>query len=116
MRSGSPLGVCLAFLLLLPGGQAWIEAAAASSFEIEFFEQHVRPLLIEKCSKCHGDSKPRGGLKLTSREHVLKGGERGPAIAPGKPDNSLLLKAVRYQTKPHMPPDGKLTARQIEIL
>ncbi len=82
----------------------------------EFFETEVRPLLVEKCVECHGDAKPKGGLKLTSRATLLKGGDNGPAIVPGKPDESLLIKAVRYGGDLQMPPKGKLTAKQIEAL
>src|SRR5271154_4369842 len=55
-----------------------------------FFEQNVRPLLAEKCYSCHGDKKQKGGLRLDSIEAILKGGESGPAVVPGKPDDSLL--------------------------
>ena len=60
--------------------------------------------------------RPKGGLKLTSRADLLRGGDSGPAAVPGKPDESLLLKVVRYQGKPRMPPQGKLSDRQIESL
>src|SRR5581483_1229656 len=50
----------------------------------EFFENEVRPLLVEHCQKCHSDNKPKGGLRLTSRDAVLKGGDSGPAAVPGK--------------------------------
>ena len=84
---------------------------------IVFFEKQVRPLLAEKCWDCHGDTKPKAKLRLTSRTDILKGGESGPAAVAGKPAESLLLKAVSYQLDDlQMPPKGKLTARQIEIL
>jgi hypothetical protein len=82
----------------------------------EFFEKEVRPILVEKCQGCHGDVKPKGKLKLTSRAAILEGGDNGPAIVSGKPDESLLIKAVRYHDEPRMPPKGKLADRQIEIL
>jgi cytochrome c553 len=114
LRSRSSLGGGLALFLVLPG--LFAQPAAPTSAGDEFFETEVRPLLVEKCAKCHGDVKPRGGLKLTSRAEILKGGDGGPAVVPGKADESLLLKAVRYQGEPRMPPQGKLTARQIEVL
>ncbi len=52
----------------------------------QFFEQNVRPLLAENCYSCHGDKKQKGGLRLDSLEAILKGGESGPAVVPGKPD------------------------------
>jgi hypothetical protein len=82
----------------------------------EFFEKEVRPLLVEHCQKCHGDNKPKGGLRLTSRAAVLQGGDSGPAAVAGKPDSSLLIQAVRYNDTPQMPPRRKLSDRQIAIL
>jgi hypothetical protein len=80
-----------------------------------FFEQHVRPLLAARCYSCHGEKKQKGGLRLDSLKSILKGGESGPAIAPGKPDQSLLVEAINYNG-PEMPPDGKLDAEQIHVL
>jgi hypothetical protein len=82
----------------------------------EFFEKEVRPLLVENCLKCHGDKKPKGSLRLTSRESVLKGGDSGPAAVAGKPKDSLLIQAVRYSDTLQMPPKRKLSDRQIDIL
>jgi hypothetical protein len=115
MRAGASTGVCLAVLCLL-GGPARSPSREPSAAEVEFFEKEVRPILVEKCTKCHGDSKPKGGLKLTSRAHLLGGGDSGPAIVAGKPDESLLVRAVRYEDRPRMPPGGKLTDRQIAAL
>ncbi|MDB5310187.1 MAG: hypothetical protein JWO38_4389 [Gemmataceae bacterium] len=112
MRSGPSLGFGLAVFLVLSRLPAQPAPPNAGD---EFFEKDVRPLLVEKCAKCHGDVKPRGGLRLTSRAEVLTGGDNGPAVVPGKADESLLLKAVRYQGEPRMPPQGKLTDRQIEV-
>ncbi len=82
----------------------------------EFFEKEVRPLLVDHCLKCHGDTKPKGGLRLTSRTAILKGGDTGPAVVVGKPDDSLLIQAVRYNDTPQMPPKRKLEDRQIAVL
>ena len=89
---------------------------AQSPAELEFFEKQVRPLLVASCSECHGDEKQSNDLRLDSREAMLKGGERGPAIVPGKPDESLLIQAVRQSGELEMPPDGKLADKQIAIL
>ncbi len=92
-------------------------AAEPSLFEMEFFEKEVRPLLVEKCLECHGEEKPKSGLQLTSRAKLLKGGTRGPAIDLGKPDESLLLKAVRHSDDDlRMPPKEMLSAKQINVL
>jgi hypothetical protein len=82
----------------------------------EFFEKEIRPLLVERCHKCHGGPKVKGGLRLTSRANLLKGGESGPAVVLGKPDDSLLIKAIRYNDTPQMPPTEKLKARDIARL
>ena len=85
-----------------------------------FFEAKIRPLLLDKCVECHGPEKQKGGLRLDSRSGWLKGGDNGPAIVPGKPDESLLIKAVRYADEDlAMPPKkkgGKLSDAQISAL
>jgi hypothetical protein len=81
----------------------------------QFFEKNVRPLLAENCYSCHGDKKQKGGLRLDSLEAILKGGETGPAIVPGKPDESLLVDAINY-AGPEMPPTGKLAPEKVAVL
>ena len=71
-------------------------AALMADEDVQFFETHVRPLLIEHCQRCHGPKKQEAGLRLDSRQAVLTGGDNGPAIVPGKPDESLLIGAVRH--------------------
>ena len=82
----------------------------------EFFEQQIRPLLAEHCQSCHGDGKQEGGLQLTSRELLLRGGETGPVIVPGQPEESLLIKAIGYLGEPKMPPKQKLPDADIARL
>src|SRR5262249_30980158 len=79
---------------------------------IEFFEKKIRPVLAENCYKCHSRraKKQQGGLLLDSKSGVLKGGDSGPAVVPGKVDESLLLKALRHRGDLKMPPGGKLPA------
>ncbi|MEO6183919.1 MAG: PSD1 and planctomycete cytochrome C domain-containing protein [Verrucomicrobiota bacterium] len=95
-------------------------AATPGAEGVEYFEKKVRPLLIDNCYKCHSQesAKVKGGLLLDSKESVLKGGDSGPAIVPGDPDKSLLIKAVRYfDEKLQMPPkDKKLSSEQITDL
>src|SRR5690349_18371214 len=68
---------------------------------IEFFEKRIRPLLAEQCYKCHSaeSEKLKGQLRLDSRQGMLTGGDSGPAMVPGDPERSLLIKAVRYTDK-----------------
>ncbi len=83
---------------------------------IEFFERKIRPLLAEKCYVCHGPvNDPMGGLRVDSKQVLLKGGSRGTAIVAGDPDASLLIRAIRYTNVDLlMPPTGKLSAEEIE--
>jgi cytochrome c553 len=82
----------------------------------DLFEKSIRPLLAEKCQGCHGEKKASGGLRLLNRESLLRGGDSGPALVPGKPGESLLLKAVEYRGDLRMPPRGKLTEAEVEKL
>jgi mono/diheme cytochrome c family protein len=85
---------------------------AQSSADADFFETKIRPLFAQKCQACHTETR-MGGLQLDSREHFLKGGKSGPIAVPGDPNASLLIKALRYDANPKMPPGGKLPADQI---
>ncbi len=82
----------------------------------EFFEAKVRPLLVARCFECHGTEKPKGGLRLNARDSMLKGGEGGPVVVPGKPEESPLIEAIRYEGDVQMPPKGKLKAEEIAVL
>ena len=78
-----------------------------------FFEKRIRPILAANCYQCHGPEKKRAGLVLDSLPAILRGGDRGPAVLPGKPDESLLIRAVHYGGEPRMPPKGKLPEARI---
>src|SRR6059058_2042734 len=81
---------------------------------VEFFEAKVRPVLVNSCVKCHGGEKASGGLRLDTRESLLKGGDSGPAVVVGKPDASLLVKAVRrHKDVEAMPPDKPLPGASV---
>ena len=85
--------------------------------ELRFFETSIRPVLVENCQKCHGPKKQWANLRLDSRAAVLRGGDSGPAIVPGKPEESLLVRAVRQTDDDlKMPEDGRLAERQIADL
>lgn len=85
-----------------------------------FFESKIRPLFMERCVGCHGAEKQKGGLRLDSRPGWEAGGEHGSPVAPGRPEESLLIKAVRYLDKDlQMPPKekgGKLSEVEIALL
>jgi hypothetical protein len=81
----------------------------------DFFENNVRPILVNNCYTCHSDS-VSGGLRLDSRENLLKGGDLGPVLVPGDPDKSLIITAVHQNTSLKMPKGGKLTAQEVADL
>lgn len=76
-------------------GIAWLSCAQQASEKIEFFESRIRPVLANHCYSCHTDSK-LGGLQVNSRVALLSGGKSGPAISVGKPEDSLLIRAVMH--------------------
>ncbi len=100
-------GTCLSAPLLAPE-------------QAEFFEAKIRPILVDRCYSCHSDKakKLKGGLRLDTPAGLRKGGTSGAVLSPGNPDESLLIKAVRYEDKDlKMPPDDdKLSAGQIAAL
>jgi mono/diheme cytochrome c family protein len=71
-------------------------AASSPAAANDFFEARIRPVLVEHCQSCHGPEKQKAELRLDSRAFLLKGGESGPALVPGNPESSLLLKAVSH--------------------
>ncbi|MBI3878183.1 MAG: PSD1 domain-containing protein [Verrucomicrobia bacterium] len=100
--------------LLLAGIAATLNAAAPVPEKLDpdqlaFFEKKIRPVLVEQCYKCHSatSEKVKGGLLLDTKEALLKGGSTGPAIVPGKPDKSLLIKLLKSdKDDERMPPKG----------
>lgn len=97
-----------------------VPAAALADAGTEHFESKVRPLLVKHCYECHSAEKTKGGLALDTKAGWKKGGDSGPAIVPGRPEESLLIKAVRYEDKElAMPPQkkgGKLPDSDIAAL
>jgi Protein of unknown function (DUF1553)/Protein of unknown function (DUF1549)/Planctomycete cytochrome C len=106
-----PLGALLCAAAAMCGS---LHATSAAEPNYEFFEQRIRPVLVEHCGECHSAQAKtlRGGLRVDSRQALRRGGDSGPALVPGKPDESLLLAALRYEG-PKMPPQGKLPAEVI---
>lgn len=84
----------------------------------DWFETRVRPVLAERCAECHSERRRRGGLRVSSLQDLLSGGSSGPAIVPGDPDASLLVRVVRHEVEDlEMPQDAEpLSTREIEGL
>ncbi len=84
-------------------------AGEDTTSEIEFFEKRIRPVLVAKCYECHSTVAAviKGGLTLDSRDALRKGGDTGPGVVPGKPNESLLFSALQHDAF-QMPPGGKL--------
>jgi hypothetical protein len=94
----------LVALLVFPAS-AWADDAADTLFELK-----IRPVLVNDCLPCHGGKKTNSGLKVDSREAMLKGGDRGPAIVAGDPEHSLLIDAIdQIDDDLKMPPERRLT-------
>ena len=86
-----------------------------SQNRINLFEKKIRPVLAERCYQCHSAEADRAGmlfgkLQLDTREGVEQGGSRGPAVVPGRPDQSILIEALKHTDRSlAMPPGGKLS-------
>ena len=106
------------FVLVLIGTAvgARSEASGGAADPNVQFTTRVKPILEERCSSCHGAEEARSGLRVDSREALLRGGDRGPAIIPGKPDDSLLVKAIRHEGDLKMPRRGNLSPEEIDAL
>jgi hypothetical protein len=87
---------------------------------VEFFEQKIRPLLIDRCNKCHGDAKQWANLRLDSRHAILTGGDSGPAVDIAAPEQSeLLVRVLASDLETRMPPTDAgpaLTSEEIGLL
>src|SRR5262245_4414728 len=116
-------GLCLFGSLAIADdriGEAKAEPRArrtsAAAEHAEFFEARIRPILAEHCIRCHGPKKQESGLRLDSREGVLKGNDAGPVVVPGRPEESPLIEAIGYDAPVKMPPRAKLPERAIADL
>ncbi len=90
-------------------------AAEPAEADARFFEEQVRPVLAKHCYSCHGEDKQRGELRVDSLASLRNGGESGPALVPKKPDESLLVEAIRFESF-EMPPSGQLAEKQIAAI
>ncbi len=109
-------GTSLAFALL-PSVLCWAGPSLGDDRGLEFFEAKIRPVLVERCNRCHsaGEKAPKGGLRLDSASGLRKGGDSGPVIAAGKVEESTLIDAIAHAGGvAEMPPDSKLPDRVID--
>ncbi len=114
------------FRFILPLVGIWLIAfpcaasaddAPVTPEQAEFFEKKIRPVLADRCWKCHGSEKEEGNLRLDRYARVRKGGDTGPAVVPGDLQTSELVEAILYDPAGYqMPPDGKLPQSQIDDL
>jgi cytochrome c553 len=82
---------------------------------VKFFDEKVRPVLVENCYRCH-TSEAKGGLRMDSHDALLQGGDSGPAVVPGDPNRSLLIAAILQKGDLIMPPKHKLSDSEIATL
>ena len=118
-RAGLVALLCLSWALVALRADEKKPGAGASSppEAVEFFESRVRPILVERCLNCHGPKKQSGGLRLDSREAMLKGGDTGPAVVPAKAEESLIIRAISYRhDELKMPPKAKLPDTDVAFL
>lgn len=104
------LRIASVFVVVLVGARG--ARADAELVRSTFFDQRIEPILVAKCLECHG-SDHSGGLDLRSAGSLLKGGESGAVLVPGKPEESLLVGHVKEGV---MPPDESLTEGEIHAL
>jgi hypothetical protein len=108
--------------LLLATHHEVVFANSPNSDQIDFFETKIRPLLANNCFACHSQKanskgKLKAGLYLDSHKGLIRGGDSGPAVSPGKPDQSRIVEAVLYRNEDMaMPPKGKLPEEQIALI
>jgi mono/diheme cytochrome c family protein len=106
-------------LVLVPflAGAARSAPAEVPPEKARFFEARVRPILLDHCVQCHQGDRPAGGLRLDSAAGLRRGGARGAVVAPGKPEESTLVRAIRYEDpKLKMPPARRLSPAQLADL
>ncbi|HEY1066536.1 MAG TPA: c-type cytochrome domain-containing protein, partial [Pirellulales bacterium] len=110
MRSTTLGLLALALLCLTPTDRLTAAETEPTPEQLEFFEKHVRPVFVRYCHECHSGDEPKASLRLDVRSGMMQGGDSGPAVVPGKPEESLLVASVKYEPDADykMPPKGKL--------
>ena len=88
----------------------------AADKDAAFFDRRVAPILTRRCLGCHNQELNDGNISFLDRSSLLKGGPHGPAIVPGQPEKSVLIRAIHHDGDVRMPPGPKLPARDIAVL
>ncbi|MCA9022299.1 MAG: DUF1549 domain-containing protein, partial [Planctomycetaceae bacterium] len=112
-------GSCGVFIVLAAVSLSPLQAAekAPDQQQIQFFEAKIRPLLIKHCYDCHGEDTQESGLRVDTFKGIAQGGKAGSLLVPGKPEQSLLIMAVNYQSNDlQMPPEEKMSKEEIADL
>ncbi|HIN95174.1 MAG TPA: DUF1553 domain-containing protein [Planctomycetes bacterium] len=112
--SSRVFSVLLLFAIALAGKA--LLAAEPTAAELEHFEKRVRPILVSRCYDCHSEESVESNLRVDSLAGLLRGGKRGAAIVPGKPEKSLMIFAINHATQLDMPPKTKLPVAEIAAL
>jgi hypothetical protein len=102
---------CRAIVLLLAGLPLF-----AARDNARYFDERVAPILEKRCLPCHNEELKNGNISFLDRESLLHGGAHGPAIVPGRPENSLLMIVLRHEGEIQMPPGPKLPSKEISVL
>ena len=112
------IGLCLGLDSQAQPAAKKVPAAAPPSISAEesaFFESSIRPMLAEKCYSCHSATDQRGGLRLDSREAMLKGNAHGPVLAPGDVEKSIILQGnILYRQNPDAPSPANCARRSLQ--
>ncbi|QEH37953.1 Planctomycete cytochrome C [Aquisphaera giovannonii] len=113
-----PSHILAVSLLGLAPAAAGEPGPAPDAQRVEFFEKKIRPLLVDNCYNCHSaNSGGKSGLRVDDRNGLVQGGDRGPAVVPGRPEESLLIQSVKHaDDAPSMPPKKRLSDEQVADL
>lgn len=103
-------------ILVCGAADAGADDKIFSSRQLDFFENKIRPLLVQHCLECHGPAKSENGLRLDSRSAILLGGDSGPAAIAGTPKGSMIIQSVSHSGDYDMPPNKKLADEEIAAL
>lgn len=107
------------FILLSLSLGLFLGSSSRADEASKLYKEKIQPLFQRKCYDCHSAKADdlKSGLKLDTLEDILKGGSTGPAVVPGEPENSFILKALRYEEQDYqMPPSGKLDDKDIKAV